>query len=157
MLGEDALHLDRVDVLPTGDDHVLDPVGDVDVAVVVHVAAVAGVHPAAAQRLGGLLGPVPVAEHHVAAADDDLADLAAGQLDVVRADDAHLVVRQRPAGGAAPRGVLVVFGQVAGGGGGQFGHPVELGELRVGERLERAAEHAFGHGGGAVGDPPDAG
>ena len=111
VLGEHVLHLDRVHVLAAGDDHVLDPVGDVDEAVVVHVAAVAGVHPAAAQRLGGLLGPVPVAEHHVAAAAHDLADRAAGDLDVVGADDAHLGVRHGAAGRAAARRVLVVGGR----------------------------------------------
>jgi hypothetical protein len=41
VLGQHALDLGRVDVLATADDHVLDPVGDVEVAVGVEVSAVA--------------------------------------------------------------------------------------------------------------------
>src|SRR5690606_13686946 len=50
VLCDDLLDLDAVDVLSPADDHVLDPVDDVDVAVIVHVAAVAGVHPAVPDR-----------------------------------------------------------------------------------------------------------
>ena len=50
-----VLDLDRVDVLAAGDDHVLDPVDEVDVAVGVEVALVAGVVPAVAERSRGLL------------------------------------------------------------------------------------------------------
>ena len=46
MLGEGVLDLGRIDVLAAGDDHVLDPVDDEDESVFVHVAAVAGMHPA---------------------------------------------------------------------------------------------------------------
>ena len=48
----------RVDVEAAVQDQVLDPVDQVDVAVLVDVADVAGVQAAAAQRLGGLLGRV---------------------------------------------------------------------------------------------------
>jgi non-ribosomal peptide synthetase component E (peptide arylation enzyme) len=54
------------------------------------------VHPAA-HRGRCLLRLVPVAEHDVVAADDDLADLAAGQLVVVGADDGDLDVGRGPA------------------------------------------------------------
>ena len=47
------LDLGRVDVEPAGDDHVLEPVDDVQVAVVVQVADVAGVMPAVPGGLGG--------------------------------------------------------------------------------------------------------
>ncbi len=42
MLGEYRFDLDGVDVLPTGDDHVLHAVGDEQVAVLVDVPGVAG-------------------------------------------------------------------------------------------------------------------
>ena len=75
-----ALDLGRVDVLAAGDDHVLHPVVDVDVAVGVHVAGVAGVHPAVGGLgAGGGLGLLPVAQHVVRRAGDDLAHLAGGQ------------------------------------------------------------------------------
>ena len=75
--GQDVLHLGAVDVLAAGDDHVLLAVDDVDVAVLVLPHQVTGMEPAAAERLGGLLGLVPVPLHHQRAAVDDLADLAA--------------------------------------------------------------------------------
>ena len=50
------LHLGGIHVLTAGDDHVFEPVDDVDVAVMVHPPSVAGVHPATAQRRGGLRG-----------------------------------------------------------------------------------------------------
>jgi hypothetical protein len=43
-----VLNLGRIDVLGAGDDHVLDPVDDVDIAVGVHPASISGVHPTAA-------------------------------------------------------------------------------------------------------------
>ena len=75
---EELLDLARVDVLPAADDHVLDPADDVAVAVLAHLGEVAGVHPAVGvDGLGGLLGVVPVAEHHRVAAGAELAGLPA--------------------------------------------------------------------------------
>ena len=67
------LDLDRGDVLAAGDDHVLEAVAQLDVAVRVHDAEVAGVEPAALERLLGRLLVAVVADHHVVAAHDDLA------------------------------------------------------------------------------------
>src|SRR6478735_1635544 len=75
---EELLDLAWVDVLPTADDHVLDPADDVAVAVLAHLGEVAGVHPAVGvDGLGGLLGVVPVAEHHRVAAGAELPGLPA--------------------------------------------------------------------------------
>jgi len=41
MLGDGVFDFDRIDVLAAGNDHVLDPIDDIDESVVVHVAAVA--------------------------------------------------------------------------------------------------------------------
>src|SRR5439155_3383216 len=65
--------LDRGDVLAARDDDVLGPVAQFDVTVGVHHTQVAGVEPAAPERVRGRLGVVVVAEHHVVAAHDDLA------------------------------------------------------------------------------------
>ena len=74
---EGVLDLGAVDVLAAGDDHVLGPVDEVQVAVGVEVADVAGAVPLAVEHgLGRLLGLVPVPGHHVRALDHDLADLA---------------------------------------------------------------------------------
>ena len=60
------------------DEHVLLAVGDRDVAAVVHDADVAGVQPAVrVDRVRRRLRVLVVALHHVVAADDDLARLAA--------------------------------------------------------------------------------
>ena len=76
MLDEAVLDLDAVDVLAAADDHVLGPVGDEQVAVVVEVADVAGVQPAVDDRRRRRLGLVPVARHDDRALDEDLAGLA---------------------------------------------------------------------------------
>src|SRR4030095_11044494 len=67
------LHLDRGDVLAARDDDVLLPVAQLDVAVGVPDADVAGVEPAAAERFRRRLGIVEVALGHVIADHDDLA------------------------------------------------------------------------------------
>ena len=83
---EELLDLPGVDVLATPDDHVLDPAHDVDVALPIHHAEVAGVHPARRiDRGAGRLLVAPVAEHQGVAPD---ADLSAGPAQ-----------RRRPGGG----------------------------------------------------------
>ena len=88
-----ALDLGRVHVEPAVDEHVLEPVGDVEVAVCVHYADVAGVQPAVGvDRLGRLVGIVEIADHHVVAAYHHLAGLAPWHLVAVSVDDQHLDV-----------------------------------------------------------------
>jgi hypothetical protein len=76
---EDLLDLLRVHVEAARDDHVLLAVDDVEVPVVVASGQVACAQPAVADGGRGLLGLVDVAERHVRAADDDLADFAVGE------------------------------------------------------------------------------
>jgi hypothetical protein len=73
---EDVLHLLGGDVLPTGIDHVLLAVQEVEEPLLVELAQVAGVQPSSAQCLRGLLLEVVIALHHRGAAHDDLAHLA---------------------------------------------------------------------------------
>src|SRR6185503_6794603 len=71
----------------------------VDVAVCIHAADVAGVEPAVADHLGGLLRAAPVAEH-VAAGDGDLAGLSDGGFAAAHGVDyADLAIGQRRAAG----------------------------------------------------------
>ena len=93
--GEHVLDLGAVDVLAAGDDHVLLAVDDVDEALFVHPAQIAGVEPAAGERLRGRLGLVPVAGHQRRAAVDDLADLARRDVVHVVVDDPRLDVGDR--------------------------------------------------------------
>ncbi len=72
--GENTLHLGRIDVLTAGDDHVLEAVVEVEIAVLVERSAVSGAKPVTVQH-GGRSGcfATPVTLHDVSAADDDLA------------------------------------------------------------------------------------
>src|SRR5436190_18185395 len=79
VLVEDALDLRSCDVLATGNDHVLEPIDDVQVAVVVAPADVAGVEPPAFERGGRRVRVAPVSLEHLGAAEDDFAALARRQ------------------------------------------------------------------------------
>src|SRR5690606_31999788 len=89
--------LARVHVEAAAQDHVLLAVDDPVAAVGVAVADVAAVEPAVAQRLGGGVRPLPVALHHVVAADHDLAALAVAEQAVLVVDDAELDAPHRVA------------------------------------------------------------
>ena len=95
MLVEHLLDLARVDVVAAADDQVLLAVDDVEVAVLVGAGHVAAVEPAAAHRLRGRLGLLPVALHDVVAADQDLADLALLDRVVALVDHPHLYAFDR--------------------------------------------------------------
>src|SRR5581483_10869408 len=71
---EHLLDLARIDVEAAPDDQLLLPVDDEEEAVLVDVAHVAGVEPAALERLGGGGRLLEIALHDVVAADHDLAD-----------------------------------------------------------------------------------
>ena len=73
VLVEHALDLGAGDVLAAGHDHVLEPIDDVEVAVVVHHADVAGVEPAAGERRARRVGIAPVALEHLRSAQHDFA------------------------------------------------------------------------------------
>ena len=96
----------RIDVEAAGDDQVLDPVDQIDVAVLVHVADVAGAQAAEAERLLGLVLALPVAGHDLRAGDADLTLLAQGQhpVRIVERDDLDDGAGQRQAGRVRPAG-----------------------------------------------------
>src|SRR3970282_2313467 len=100
VLLQHRLDLPRRDVLAAADDQVLRPAGDVDVAVVVHPADVAGVEPAAAHRLVSLVVQPQVAGHDAGALGHDLALLSRGQQLPLRVDYRHGHVLHGPADGA---------------------------------------------------------
>src|SRR5262249_54386157 len=80
-----AFDLDRRDILPTADDHVVDAAADEEIAVTVEISSVAGEIPAAAQCLGVRVRPPPITLEGFVALEqrDDLA-LFAGGGDLVR-------------------------------------------------------------------------
>src|SRR5215210_4427149 len=80
--GEGLLDLGGIDVEAAGDVHVLEPVGDGQVAFGVERADVAGVQPAVGvDRLRGGFIVVEVAEHHVVATKQELPGFAVGRVD----------------------------------------------------------------------------
>src|SRR5690606_31973464 len=95
--GDAVLDLVREDVEAGHVDHVLLAVDDAEIAALVHGRDVAGVEPAAAQRLVGLVGAVQVALEHLAPAGHQLTGLARRGRVVVRGDDADLGARIRDA------------------------------------------------------------
>ena len=87
MLVEDVLDLARPDLVAGDDDHVLDPVDEVEPTVGVALADVARVQPAVDDRLFAFLRPVPVARRDPWPAGEDLALLAGGGLAAVHDRD----------------------------------------------------------------------
>ncbi len=153
-----ALDLRRIDVLAPGDDHVLDPVLDEDIAVRVYIGGVAGVHPAVLQRLARRVGQVPVAEHIGRRFDCQLANLAGGPLGPVLADDLELRPRHRMPCRAHPLiacQIVIARRQHRDGAGG-LGHAVALDEAGVGDRLHRLAQQIERDRRGAIEDIFDA-
>src|SRR5207249_3444075 len=105
---QDLFDLPGVDVEPAGDHHVLGAVEDVDVAVLVHPADVAGVEPSAPQRLGRLVGTFPVSPHHRAAPDADLARRTRFDRPALLVEDADLDAGPGTAAGSEPAGERAV-------------------------------------------------
>src|SRR5262245_24750862 len=74
VLVEDFFDLGTVDVLTTGDDHVLGTINEENVALGIHTTEIAAVIPPVTQGVGGLFGFVPVALHDIRATHDDFAN-----------------------------------------------------------------------------------
>ena len=76
-----------IDVLTTGDDHVLEPIADEYKSFLVHVSSVTGMQPAVAQGFAGGVLAAPVTEHDVGTAHHDFAHFTARQLVPLLIDD----------------------------------------------------------------------
>src|SRR5580700_7457790 len=71
---QDTFYLDRRYVLPAADDHILEAIPDLHIAVGMNHCGISGVHPATIQRpRRGLRVPV-VAFHHDVSANHDLSE-----------------------------------------------------------------------------------
>ncbi len=122
MFIKDVLDLDTIDVLAAADQHVLGPIDDEAETFLVQPRQIPGAHPTIDKGLGRGLGLVPIEFDHVRTLAPQLADLADGQLlGPVQRHDLH--VRHRRRGSAAVRAHLVILADIAGEGGGGFGHP----------------------------------
>ena len=141
---QNILQLGGIDVVTVGDDHALDALTEVDKALLVHHAQVAGVDPGEAVGvgllgLGRLLRMVDVLQHHGGAGQADLALLTVGDLLLSAGlDDLVIGVREGNADGALL--LLVDGGQAAGGDalGGAIALPDADGGAVVVEELVKA-------------------
>src|SRR5207302_5868003 len=100
VLVEDAFDLGAGDVLAARHDHVLEPIDDEEVAVVVSDADVARVEPAAGERGGGRVRIAPVALEDLWPAHDDLAALSRRYRPPLLVPDVELEVEARTADAA---------------------------------------------------------
>ena len=80
----------RVNVFAHGNNHFLQAVDDMQVAVFVANSDIAGVEPASFESLGRFLRLVPIALHDVFPLDEELALLADGDIMILFVNDAHL-------------------------------------------------------------------
>ncbi len=76
-------------------DHVLQPIHDEDIALLVHRADVPGVEPPVTQGVRRVVGFAPITLHHTGSADDDFAPLAQRQIVIVRVHDLQFEILDR--------------------------------------------------------------
>ena len=135
-MGVDRLldHL-RIDVEAAGDDHVLLAVDQIEIAVLVHVADIAGQKAVADKGFRGFLGPAPISLGDVRTANADLADLAHRHHLLRVFQRRHI---QFDAGQHQPDRARLVraFLRMAGAGRAGLGHAPAALELHVGLALE---------------------
>ncbi|KGX02032.1 hypothetical protein Y601_2047 [Burkholderia pseudomallei MSHR640] len=116
----------RVDILAARHDHVLDPVDDEQVTVVVDARDVAAAVPAVVVERGARgAGIVEIAEHHAVRAQPDLADFTRPREPARGGHDAHVDARRALAPDRA-RLHRLLERMEHGAGGPRFGHAVHL-------------------------------
>ncbi len=150
-----VLHRHRVDLDAVGLDHLADPAAQVQVAVRVDEAEVAGVHPAVPYRPGGELGLGHVLAHRERRPDADLADVARRQVAVVVRIGDPDPVGHRAADRGPQAGVEVLGGR-------EHADEARLAgrihlEQHVAEDLDRLGQALRGGGAAQVGDHLQAG
>ena len=139
--GDGILDLVRVDLEARDHDHVLLAVGDPEEAAFIHGAQVAGAKPAVAgEHLGGFVGTVPVARHHLRAAHADLPDLAGRDFLAAVVEDRDLRRRNRQADRPGPIRDVQRAGDHHGRG---LGQPVAFDDGHAGALLPAVGHHAL--------------
>ena len=154
MGGNGAFDFGRKHVLSAGDNHVLHAVGYENEPVIIHIAAIARMHPAIHQRGGGLLVQFPIALHGTHAARANFPDIAPCNLIAVLIDDFDLrawyrTPRRAQFGIIAPQ--HMIFGLQGGHNRGQFGLAVTLDDIQIRHALDQVDQQAFRHGRGTIG------
>ena len=128
-LGQRVLDLIRVDVEARHQHEVFLAINDAQEAVFVHHRHVAGEKPALLQGLGGFLGAMPIARHHLRAAHHHLAGGARGHRLAIVVHQNHIAARHGDADAAR---LGAVIQRVKADQGRGFGQPVTFGQGRAG-------------------------
>ena len=139
MLQHHQLDVRRIDVLAARQDHVLLAVDEIEKALIIEAADVAGAQPTTSRRIGprGLergVGPVVIALHHEPAIAADLAEFARPGLAIVVTHELELLARNGLADGLDL--LVEVFGRQRRDD--ALGQPVEFDQLAV-ERVTSCA------------------
>ena len=108
MAEQHLLDLGRVHVGTAGDDHVLEPIGHVQVALVVDLAQVAGVQPSAAKRLLASRWVVANSRTSPTARERRPRRSRRDPFDVVFVDDPELDARSHASGAAQQAGAMLL-------------------------------------------------
>src|SRR6516165_10032051 len=133
-----------IDVLPTGDNQILDAVVNIEVAIIVEIAGIAGAQPAIRYRLRGRILLTPVLLHEIVTAHGDFTDLTSRERPAAPVHHADLHTRPGLATGAQLRALRVITRRKVSAGAGRFGHSVELHEVAA-DGLLSARQYRFRH------------
>ncbi len=142
---EDLFNHPGVNIHSVGDDEILDPIHQKEVAIAVPVPQIPSAEPVTEEGGPRLLREPPVPLHDVRAADTHLAMLTVGERPPVGCCDPHLHARDGEAHGARLAGTDQ---RVDGGHRGALGRAVAL-QNRHGEALLERGHHCLRHGGPA--------
>ena len=148
---DDIRYLCRMDVLSTGDYHVVTAAGDVQISVFVDKSHVVRMIPAAAEHIFGKLRLAEIALHLARTLDEYFTDYAGGALVVVLVGYHHLCARNRTADAVKMGTVVgeVVLGNESSDYTAHFGHAVGLIEIAV-ELFHRTVQCCRWDGAGGV-------
>src|SRR5437868_3858225 len=141
-----------VNVLPAGDDHVLQTIENVEISVGILIADIAGTKEAVPECTLCLARVVPIATHDIRAAGDQLARLPGFDFLPCWIDNAHVDSHAwAPARGEFVFGVLIVFqaGEEPG-----FTQTVDLNEFNLRQNLSGAMHEFRSHWRSAISQMP---
>src|SRR5664280_541237 len=137
MRADGVFHLNGVNVLSPGDDHVLDSISQVQEVVFVNEPHVAGAIPAVAQYRFSFLWLLPVFAHEVAASRTHLPRLSSRKGIAERIGDLQLDAEQRSAGGRERvTSMSVILWSEEGERRSRLGHAISLEEVGIGKHLQ---------------------
>src|SRR5690606_6999220 len=145
---KNIFHFAGIDVVATGNQHVVFAVDNIEKAVLIHDADITGVEPAAAERFGGFIRFLPVVGHQLRAANHNFASFAGGQWIVVFIKDGNVGNGKGTATGAD---AVVVFRLQTGDDHRAFRLAVAL-DKNTAKTVFGALHQGGGNGRGTVGD-----